>query len=71
MMQLIHRMVVLHVDRNLLWGLAVQHGEGRPDLDLAIVGAAAEQRTDDALLLVLSSEVVVQDREDGGWVDCH
>ena len=51
MVQLIHRPVVLHVDRDLLVRLAVKDGEGRSDLDFVLI-ADAEEGADDAFLAV-------------------
>ena len=65
MVQLVHRVVVLHVYRDLLGSLAVQHGESGANLNLAGVRARAKQRSNDPLLRICPSEVVVEDREEG------
>lgn len=66
-MQIIHCPMILHIYRNLLAGLAVQHREGAPHFDsLRIVGVGragagtdAEECADDSVLVVFAAEVVV------------
>ena len=64
-MQLIHRMMILHVYCNLLGSLTVQHSERGPNFDLASVRARSKQRPNDPLLCISPSEVVVEDGEQG------
>lgn len=62
-MQLIHRMVILHVYCDLLCGLTVQYSERRPNLDLAGVRASAEQCSNDPILCICPPKIVVEDGE--------
>lgn len=76
MMQLIHRSVVLHINRNLLARLAMQHRKRAPHfngLRFAYTAATAdtEESSDDAILVVLATEVVVQDGEERDGMDGH
>jgi hypothetical protein len=69
-MELVHGTVVLHVDRDLLFVLAMQHSERGPDVDLGVVWrAGAQKRADYPRLLVIAAEVVVEDREERDGVD--
>ena len=43
MVEIVHCAVVLHVDGNLLAGLAVQDSERRPHLDFSVVARAQER----------------------------
>lgn len=68
--QIVHCAVVLHVDGDLLVRLAVQYCERGPDFDLGLV-TRPKEGTDDALLRVISAQVVVEDGEEGDGVDRH
>ena len=70
MVQIVHGAVVLHVDGDLLVRLAVQYRERGPDLNLGLVTRPKES-TNDALLRVISAQVVVKDGEEGDGVDRH
>jgi len=61
MMQLIHRPMILHINRNLLTGLTMQNRERAPHFDCFCFTIAAnpEEGTDDPVLVVFATEVVV------------
>lgn len=67
--------MVLHIHRHLLARLAMQHCEGATHLHRLRLphargtDAHAQERTDDAVLVVFAPEVVVEDGEEGNGVD--
>lgn len=62
--------MVVHIDRNLLARLRMQHRKRSAHRDgIVALVACAEERADDALLGVRAAEVVVEDGEERGWVD--
>lgn len=64
--QLQHLLLVVHVDLDLLLGLGVGDGVAVADLDFgAILAADSEQGADDALLVGIAAQRVVEDGEEG------
>ena len=70
MMQVIHRAVIILVDRHLLGRLAMQDRKAIVHLDLRL-GARTEERAYHALLRVLPPEVVIEDVKQHDGVDYH
>lgn len=61
-----HLLVIFHVDLDLVLSLGVADGEGGSDLNLAsILGSCSQQSTDDALLIGIAAERVVENGENG------
>ena len=63
--QFVHGVVVFHVYCDLLGSLAMEHGKRRLDLDLACVRTRAQQGSNNTLLRICSTEVMVEDSEEG------
>lgn len=68
MMQVVHRPVVIHVHRHLLAGLAVKHSKRRADLHPRVCPRTKES-SQDPILLVRPSQVMVENREKSHRVD--
>jgi hypothetical protein len=61
-----HLLVVFHIDFDLVFSLGVADGEGGSDLNLtSILGSCSQQCTDDALLIGIAAERVVENGENG------
>jgi hypothetical protein len=61
-----HLLVVFHIDFDLVLSLGVADGEGGSDLNLtSILGSCSQQCTDDALLIGIAAERVVENGENG------
>ena len=69
MMQLVHCSVVVPVNRNLLLVLTVRHREGGANFYLSRVRDSSEQCPNDSGLFILSSKIMIKDREKGNWMD--
>jgi len=64
MMQLIHRPMILHINRNLLTCLTMQHREGASYFDCFCLVAAStradpEEGANDPVLVIFATEIVV------------
>lgn len=65
-----HRPMVFHIDLHFVVGLEMWDGEATADLDhTAVVAADAEEGADDAVLVFVATEEMVQDGEENYWVD--
>jgi hypothetical protein len=61
-----HLLVVFHIDLDLVLGFGVAHSEGGSDLNFtSILRACSQQCTDDAFLVGITAQRVVEDGEDG------
>ena len=67
--ELVHCPVVFHVHRHLLCRFAVQHRERRAYVHFSIIRARPKEGTNDAVLCICPAKIVVQDREEGDWMD--
>ena len=57
--------MVVPVNRNLLLAFTVRHGERGANLYFTRVRDGSKQRPNDSSLLILSSKIVIKDREKG------
>lgn len=62
--------MILHIHRNLLAGLAMQHRKRGPHLYFRI-SARAEECTYDTILGIRAPEVVIENGEEGHRVNCY
>ena len=66
--EIVHRPVIFHIHRDLLFRLAMEHGKRGANLHLAVIRARSKQSSNYAFLGICPTEVVVQDGEKGYWM---
>jgi len=69
MMKVIHRPMIVHINRHLLVRLTVQHSERGSNFNFIIV-ARPKKRANHSVLAVRSAKVVVEDGEQRDGVNC-
>jgi hypothetical protein len=69
MMKVIHRPMIIHINRHLLVRLTVQHSERGSNFDLIIV-ARPKKRANHSVLAVRSAKVMVEDGEQRDGMNC-